>query len=271
MFIPTYNEAGNIEFMANKIFSELEHSDLLIVDDASPDGTSEVVQKMMSSHSEGSRLRLITRAGKMGIGSAHRLAMMYALEQGYEYLITMDGDGSHEPESLKDFRAKLNDSDFVIGSRFLAGSTNEYEGYRWVLSRGANAFLNIGLSMNSTEFTTAYRGFRCDWLRDFPFYQIQGQGYNFFFQCLYWVRRNGARYAELPIQFHNRREGESKINVKEIILGVLFLFKVILIHWLNLKLPTFEVDFAKKCGSCERPYMEYLGERSSCLVCGRQD
>ena len=271
VFIPTYNEAGNIGYMANKILAHLPDADLLIVDDASPDGTTEVVKGLMVSHEHGSRLRILTRAGKMGIGSAHRLAMMYALFHEYQYLITMDGDGSHEPESLPDFRKALDSSDFVIGSRFLEGSLLAYEGYRGALSRGANFLLNNCLGMDSTEFTTAYRGFRCDWLRDFPFFKIQGQGYNFFFQCLYWVRRYGARYAELPIQFHNRREGESKINLKEILIGVLFLAKVIGVHLLSLKLPPVKMDFHEQCSSCCNPYLEMLNERMSrCLVCGQE-
>jgi dolichol-phosphate mannosyltransferase len=268
VFIPTYNEAGNIDFMVNKVFAHHSDCDLLIVDDGSPDGTAERVEALAKTHERGSRLRLIRRSGKMGIGSAHRLAMMVALEAGYEFLITMDGDGSHEPESLPQFMEMLKDHDFVIGSRFLAGSLNEYQGYRKVLSQGANSLLNFALGMNSTEFTTAYRAFRCDWLATFPFARIHGQGYNFFFQCLYWVRRYGARYGELPIQFHNRREGESKIDAKEICLGVLFLLKIIAIHLLGKPLPPGERVKGAACKSCGSPYLERrFSGQVTCLVC----
>jgi dolichol-phosphate mannosyltransferase len=197
--------------------------------------------------------------------------MTVALKQGYTFLISMDGDGSHEPESLPEFMEALQEHDFVIGSRFLAGSMNAYQGYRKVLSHSANALLNWALSMNSTEFTTAYRGFRCDWLASFPFARIQGQSYNFFFQCLYWVRRYGARYAELPIQFHNRREGESKINAKEIMMGVLFLAKIISIHRFNLDLPEGGMAEGQSCGDCGSAYLEMLPKgETKCLVCGHR-
>ena len=270
IFIPTYNERGNIEYMLGKIFAQLPKAHVLIVDDGSPDGTSKLIVELQKNHPLGTQLHLITRPGKMGIGSAHRLAMMYALEQNYAYLITMDGDGSHEPESLPAFMKLLEKADFVMGSRFLQGSLNEYEGYRNFLSCSANALLNRTLGMDSTEFTTAYRGFRCDWLKNFPFYKIQGQGYNFFFLCTYWVRRYGARYAELPIQFHNRREGESKINLKETLLGVLFLFKVILIHRCGFKLPAGQMNNSLNCLGCGKPYMEVLSKgKTKCLVCGK--
>jgi dolichol-phosphate mannosyltransferase len=269
VFIPTYNELGNIEFMLGKIYQQLPACDVLIVDDGSPDGTSELVRKLQVEHAKGRQLHLISRPGKMGIGSAHRLAMMYSISHDYDFFISMDGDGSHEPESLPEFLRLLENADFVIGSRFLLGSLNEYEGYRNFLSCSANALLNRALGLDSTEFTTAYRGIRCEWLKTFPFYKIQGQGYNFFFQCLYWVRRYGARYAELPILFHNRREGESKINLMETLNGVWFLLRIILVHQLGLELPKGEMMPNQNCSQCGQAYLELLpsGE-AKCLACG---
>jgi dolichol-phosphate mannosyltransferase len=268
VFIPTYNEAGNIEKMVERVFEALPGCQLLIVDDGSPDGTSDVVRRLQKDLKMGSNLLLEERPGKLGIGSAHRLAMMRAVQEGFGFLITMDGDGSHNPAYLPSIQQNLKDHDFVIGSRFLPESKLDYEGWRRVVSVNANRFLSFLVQPEATEFTTALRGFRVDWLENFPLHHMAGQGYSFFFRCVIWTYKLGARVKEIPIHFLDRDSGKSKVNLKEVFLGVTNVFRIIIAHWAGRNLPTDPAP-DHHCDHCQKTFITLEGDQKICLACGQ--
>jgi len=123
VFTATYNEADNIASLVREVFASLPQCDMLVVDDNSPDGTGRILDELKT---QDSRLRVIHRSGKNGLGSAHKLAIKYSIAQSYDALITMDADFSHDPKYLPQMLRELEDADFVIGSRYAPGGSCEY-------------------------------------------------------------------------------------------------------------------------------------------------
>lgn len=266
VFMPTYDEAENIIGMIEQILEALPHSHVLIVDDHSPDGTSNLIRKHMEEKNSG-QVHLVERKGKLGIGTAHCLSVMYAIDQGYKKLITMDADGSHDPKELPSFEAHLDSYDVVIGSRFMSGGHLDYTGYRRFMSEGGNLTLRTITGLTIHEFTTAFRGFNLEWMKGFPYTEMKGHGYSYFFQNIYWLSRYGARIKECPIHFHDRKGGKSKINSIEIIKAFINILKISLINLFKLN---FKVHSEKPsaCGQCESTYVVYENDKEECLVCG---
>jgi len=255
--------------MIDRVMSSLPRAKLLIVDDHSPDGTADVVRRLQTEREDGRQLILEERPGKLGIGSAHRLAMMMAIHEDYDYLITMDGDGSHDPVYLPEISKELEHHDFVIGSRFLPDSKLDYEGWRRVVSVNANRFLALLIQPGATEFTTALRGFRVNWLKTFPLHHMPGQGYSFFFRCVVWIHKFDAKVKEIPIHFMERDAGQSKVNFRELFLGVTNVFRIILSHWLGKKLPVSPAP-TSECPHCKKNFRTLEVSRQVCLACGNE-
>jgi dolichol-phosphate mannosyltransferase len=223
VFTATYNEAPNIAPLVAEIFAVLPDCDVLVVDDNSPDGTGEIIDRIRSGNP---RLHVVHRPGKNGLGSAHKLAIEYALAHGYDALITMDADFSHDPKCLPEFVRLLETSEFVIGSRYMPGGSCELPLSRVVLSRTANALARTLLGIPVRETTTAYRGFRRGLLERLDIDAIQSDGYSYFVESIYQVTQRtqqaGAQHgmAEFPIRFVDRRAGSTKISRTEIWRGV---------------------------------------------------
>ena len=157
IFIATYNENLNISNLFQSIINISPNYDLLIIDDNSTDGTKESLESLSKNNC---RLTVIHRPRKMGVGSAHRAAMIYALNHEYEELVTMDGDYSHSPKTIPLMLEKLKTSDFVIGSRYMKGSKSDYTGYRKWISFFANHVARRILGIKIHECTTSFRAFR---------------------------------------------------------------------------------------------------------------
>jgi SAM-dependent methyltransferase len=219
VFTATYNEADNIESLIAEVFAALADCDMLVVDDNSPDGTGEIIDRIRSGNP---RLNVIHRPGKNGLGSAHKLAIEYALAHGYDALITMDADFSHDPKYLPEMVRLLETSDFVIGSRYAPGGSCEYPLSRVLLSRTANSLARTLLGVPVRETTTSYRGFRRALLERMDIDAIRADGYSYFVESIYQVslrtQQGGAPQgmAEFPIRFVDRRAGSTKISKKEI-------------------------------------------------------
>jgi dolichol-phosphate mannosyltransferase len=190
--------------------------DLLVIDDNSPDGTGAVVNEISTRES---RVHLIQRPRKMGLGSAHKLAMLHACRNDYDVLITMDADYSHNPQDIPRLVEGLNDHDFTIGSRYMSGGSSDYTGYRHHVSALANRLARAALGIPLHEFTTSFRSFRVPTLADARYEQIRSQGYSFFMESVWHFSRAGFRVNEVPIHFSDRLHGESKIPKGEILNG----------------------------------------------------
>jgi dolichol-phosphate mannosyltransferase len=213
VFFPTYNEVGNVERLILTIREYAPSAQVLVVDDASPDGTGELLDRLSG---ELAYLRVIHRPGKLGLGSAHKLAMLYARDTGFDILVTMDADFSHHPRYLPTFLGLLQDFDFVTGSRYVEGGQSDYGLGRTFISRTANLLAKVAVGLPLEENTTMYRGFTADLLRRLNVEAIKSEGYSFAVESLHQVSRVTSRLVEFPIHFENRATGASKISKMEI-------------------------------------------------------
>ena len=213
VFIATYNENLNISDLFYNIIKMSPDYDVLIIDDNSTDGTKESLEKLNATHT---CLTVINRPSKMGVGSAHRAAMIYALKNEYEELITMDADFSHSPGTIPQMLEKLKTSDFVIGSRYMKGGKCDYEGYRKWVSLIANKVARLALGIKIHECTTSFRAFRVSLFNTLNLSAIKSNGYSFFLECVYELKCVDAEMTEVPIHFKDRFHGNSKIPKSEI-------------------------------------------------------
>lgn len=222
--VPTYNESSNIAQLVRQFFTSVDHGHLLIVDDNSPDGTAELVEKLMESHPN---LGVLRRFGERGLGRAYIAGIVHGLENGFQVIGTMDGDLSHDPACLPGMLSLLKTYDVVIGSRYVPdGGTVNWRIGRILLSWLANKFAAMLLQIPAHDITSGYRLYRrnaVEWIRT---QEIKSTGYSFLGELLYQAYRGGARIVESPIIFHDRILGVSKLHRREIYLGALNLLRL---------------------------------------------
>ena len=225
IFAATYNEAENINHFIEKILKLNINLDLLIVDDNSPDKTWEIVNNYKKKNEN---ILLIKRGNKEGLDTAHKLAFNYAKEQNYDYLITLDADLSHDPAKIPSFLSELKNQPFVIGSRYIKNGKNEMKLKRYILSVVGNKIIKFVLGIDCDEFTSAYRGFNLNMLKNFDINKVSSRGYSFFMETVYLLNSIGYDIKQVPIQFKDRAKGSSKIPQVEIFrtLKNLFLLKI---------------------------------------------
>jgi dolichol-phosphate mannosyltransferase len=215
IFAPTYNEKTTIGSLLDALLALANHCDVLIVDDNSIDGTVDVLTARAISEP---RLRLIVRSGKLGIGSAHRFGWAHARAHGYARIVTMDADLSHDPADVPRLLAVLDaGADVAFASRFAPGGQLDYRGWRLFLSRSSNLVARWLLRLPITEYTTSLRAARLDRVPAGLTDDVPSEGYAFFLTCAVRFVRQGLRIVEIPIRFHDRKDGVSKISRVEII------------------------------------------------------
>jgi len=253
VFTATYNESENIKDLLADLHQFLPEADILVVDDNSPDGTGEILQEFAD---DDSRIEVIHRPDKLGLGSAHKLAMKYSLIHNYDYLITLDADFSHNPKYLPEIVDNLKKYEFVIGSRYTDGGACDYGFIRMFISKTANLLTRLLLGIKLRETTTSYRGFSCNILRKINIDHIMSEGYSFFVESIFRVVRETDKVFEFPIHFEDRRAGSTKISKTEIYFGVLTLIKLFFIRILRIK---------RKEGSKEN---ETIEDMTNCDICG---
>lgn len=222
--VATYNEALNIERLIQAIHSHFPHQMVLVLDDNSPDGTAGIVDQLMSSDPY---LCILKRPGKLGLGSATKTLMGYAMEKGFDAIIMMDADFSHDPKILPVIAQLLEKNDFVTGSRYVPGGKCEYGFYRTLVSKAANWGARHIAGIPLRECTTAYRGFKTSLLKKLPLNEIKSNGYSFQVEVLFHIVQHTDKIAEFPIVFADRVLGESKINKKEMLMSVLTLLRLL--------------------------------------------
>jgi len=208
--MPTYNEAGNIVNAVRALFEYNANVDLLIVDDASPDGTGQLADALAKVNS---KIYVLHRAGKEGLGAAYIAGFRWAFESGYDFLVEMDADGSHRAEDLPKLLAVCSDFDLVIGSRYIrGGKTMNWPFYRQWLSRGGNIYARIMLGSKLNDMTAGFRVFRASFLRQMDLASINARGYSFQIEMAYRTLRAGGKACEVPITFVEREIGVSKMS-----------------------------------------------------------
>lgn len=267
IFTATLNERKNIEALCQKILSLSPQYELLVVDDNSPDGTGRVLRELQAHEP---RLHSIHRRGRLGLGTAHKLAMVFAMQNDYDILVTMDADWSHNPDDIPRLVEKLKDKDFVTGSRYMKGGACDYHGYRKFVSVAANTAARIILTVPLHEFTTSFRAYRVSFLRKFNFGKVQARGYSFFLEIAYRIAQQGGRVGEIPIHFADRKHGVSKIPQLEIFRGIYRLLSLTLSRFspVNRKALILPELKTLKCGQCRSPYLIEVQSEATCLECG---
>lgn len=210
VIIPTYNEADNIDSILNRLTAAVPSADVLVVDDASPDGTGRLADAQAAVHDH---IHVLHRAGKGGLGAAYLAGFDWALDAGYDVIVEMDADGSHAPEQLPRLLSAMDHADVAIGSRYVAGGTVvNWPWHRQVLSRGANLYARILLGSRVTDMTAGFRAYRADLLRAIDLAAVTSQGYCFQVDLAWRSLQHGATVVEVPITFTEREIGASKMN-----------------------------------------------------------
>ncbi len=209
--VPTFNERENIERLVRTVRKVVPETGVLVVDDASPDGTAEVVRGLTS---ELDGLYLLERSHKSGLGSAYRAGFTWGLERGYDAFVEMDADFSHDPETLSDLLDTLaKGHELVIGSRYVpGGSIPNWSWHRHLLSRGGNVYASAVLGLGVADSTAGFRAYTAGLLRRIPLESVRAEGYGFQIEMTYRARQAGASIAEVPIRFVDRVAGESKMS-----------------------------------------------------------
>jgi dolichol-phosphate mannosyltransferase len=225
IFIPTYNEADNVERLCRELSVLNLGADILFCDDGSPDGTGEIVERLAL---EFSHVRTMHRAGKLGIGSAHREGIRYAYAHGYNMLITMDCDFTHQPADVKQLLelAEASGKPIAIGSRYL--KCDSLPGWN-LLRRALTHFghiLTVKLLRLPHDATGALRVYRLDVLPQELFDRVRSRGYSFFFESLFVFHRNGYQIEEMPISLPARTYGSSKMSLAETLRSISRLFEL---------------------------------------------
>lgn len=210
IIIPTYNEIENLGPLLKEIFSFAPATDILIIDDNSPDGTGQLADQM---HEENSHIQVIHRSGKLGLGTAYIAGFKYAIEHGYDAAFEMDADFSHDPKYLPDFLKAIENADLVIGSRYiLGGATPNWSPVRRFISGGGNIYARFMLGIPVQDCTAGYRCYRREVLENLGLDTIQTQGYGFQVEMTYRTMKQGFKIVETPIVFMDRRVGKSKMS-----------------------------------------------------------
>jgi dolichol-phosphate mannosyltransferase len=210
--VPTYNERENVELLLPAVRSSAPDADILVVDDSSPDGTGDAVAEIAV---ELGQISLLRREGKKGFGSALREGFECALDRGYDVVVSMDVDLSHDPEVLPEFIRLIEaGADAVIGSRYVPGGTTvNWPLYRRVMSRWGNRYTSLVLRLQVRDCTSGYRAYRAAALRRLDLDHVRAYGYGFQVEMTYRLVRQGGRVVEIPVAFVDRQAGESKMSL----------------------------------------------------------
>jgi dolichol-phosphate mannosyltransferase len=219
--IPTFNERENIGTLIEDIEKVLSrnkiYGSILVVDDNSPDGTSEVVYKLSESFGN---IKIMKRREKLGLGSAYRDGFRFALEtMKADVVFEMDADLSHDPRFIPDLLQELEDGyDMVVGSRHIpGGEIHGWSIYRHLVSSTGNVIAKIALGIGVSDVTTGFRAYRAETLRKIDFETISSEGYGFQIETLFRSERQGLKVGEAPIIFSDRRVGASKLGSQQVL------------------------------------------------------
>lgn len=208
---PTYNEIENLETFVEGVFEHMPGTDILVIDDGSPDGTGDLADRLAKAEE---RIHVMHREGKQGLGTAYRAGFAWALERDYAYVFEMDTDLSHDPVYLPQFvRALEDDADLVIGSRNVPGGSVEGWGpLRHFISKGGSIYSRTVLGVKVRDLTSGYKGFRRRVLEALDWDAFQSEGFFFQVETNYRTLKAGFTIREVPIVFRDRTAGQSKMS-----------------------------------------------------------
>mgnify|MGYP000023398879 CR=1 FL=1 len=211
IIVPTYNERENLPELVRRLGSLPVPVDLLVVDDNSPDGTGQLADEIAAQNPH---VHVLHRSEKNGLGRAYIAGFQWALQRDYEFILEMDADFSHDPGHLPEFLAAIRDADLVLGSRYRNGRVTvvNWPMTRLILSYGANIYARAVTGLRLGDATGGFKCFRREVLMAIPLDQVRSNGYAFQIEMSFRAWKRGFRIAEIPIVFHDRTEGESKMS-----------------------------------------------------------
>jgi dolichol-phosphate mannosyltransferase len=222
--LATYNERDNLEPLVREIRQALPAADLLVIDDNSPDGTGDLADRLAV---DDSHVRVMHRAGKLGLGTAILAGMRYAIDENYDYLLNMDADFSHHPRYLPAIVGGMGKNDVMIGSRYVkGGGTVNWPLSRRLMSTGVGLAVRMLMRIPARDTSGAYRCYRVSKLRQAHLERVRSRGYSFQQEVLYRCRKAGCKIGETPIIFENRRAGRSKVNPREAMRSMVMIFSI---------------------------------------------
>ena len=223
--VPTYNERDNVRDVVTRFLAEVPAANLLFVDDNSPDGTGAVLDEIATKDT---RVHVLHRAGKLGLGTAYLDGFRWGLARGYEYLLEMDADFSHDPRYLPGMLALAEDgADVVVGSRYVDGGGTENWGVgRKIISRGGSLYARTILGVKVRDLTAGFICYRRRALETIDLEAVRSNGYSFQIEMKYRALAAGLRVVETPIVFADRRVGQSKMSRAIFVEALLMVWKL---------------------------------------------
>jgi len=212
VIVPTYNEKENLPRLIPMILEEDPRIDVLVIDDASPDGTGAVADAIAAAEP---RAHVVHRAGKLGLGTAYLHGFRWGIERRYDYLLEMDADFSHDPADLPRLLAAAEDADVVLGSRYVrGGGVRDWGLVRRLISRGGSWYARTILGVPVRDLTGGFKCFNRRVLEAVDLSEVHAGGYGFQIELTYRAIKAGFAVAEIPILFRERREGHSKMTAR---------------------------------------------------------
>jgi len=211
VIVPTFNERENIARLIENVLGQDPRLDILVVDDGSPDGTADIVDAIIAVNS---RVNILRRPRKMGLGTAYVAGFRWALERKYDFVFEMDADFSHDPQHLPEFLRAIQSADLVLGSRYREGKVTvvNWPIARLILSYFANVYARQVTGLQVWDATGGFKCFRRSVLESIDLTKVRSNGYAFQIEMSYRASRRGFRIVEIPIVFVDRTEGQSKMS-----------------------------------------------------------
>lgn len=224
VIIPTYNEAGNLPILVRKIFQQsIINLSLVIIDDSSPDGTTKIIKKL--SEEFPGKIELIQRKKKLGLGSAYKLGYSKAIESGVDIVVQMDADLSHSPKYIPEFLQQLENTDIVVGSRYIEGGKvdRNWNILRKMISKLGALSIRLVTGLKVKDTTSGFKAFKIDVLKNLNFHDLKCNGFGFQAEMIHSCMRNGYLIKEYPIYFSDRNRGKSKMSMTIILEAIKYL------------------------------------------------
>lgn len=220
----TYNELENIQLLIPELRAIAPDADIVVVDDSSPDGTGAAVKAFAATDSQ---VKLLSRPKKLGLGVANLAAFRYAIDNGYDQLLNMDADFSHNPNSIPAIRETADKFDVAIGSRYVAGGgATQWTLTRRLMSLSINTYARLLLGLKTRDNSGSFRCYSVAKLAQIDWDLMLAKGYAFYEEVLYRCRQVGCTFGETPITFEDRRYGVTKINWKEAVSALWVIFRL---------------------------------------------
>ena len=267
--IATYKESENIENLIHEIRKFDNNSKILVINDFSNDNTKEKVNNLKDPY-----LDFIERPKKLGLGTAHKLSIFYAIKNNYDFLVTMDADFSHDPSYIPKLLFMSGSNKFVIGSRFCKGAKSDYKGIRKIISICGNYAAKKLLNIKLNEITTYFRVYSVNLLKKLPYDELNSQGYSLGVRLVWLMKKLNAELIEIPIYFKDRNKGKSKIPKLQIFISFFDLVSIFLKNiflkqkFYNETNNTYNFDLT--CKNCHNKYFSQKNQSLICLVCNHE-